>query len=192
MLNSDFAALAGAFRLLRSFGRDGIHLFGTDHIHFRRSFFVALVLLPLLIPGSLVDWHFSTQNRAAVELSTFITASFLVFLLDWFGLPIVVWAALDSSRLSSRFYLFVICRNRCAVFSALLSSMTQLLRLSQAVPEPLMSMLILSVFALTLAYRYWGIAASLRAGMEIHLLLLGLDLSLSWAWVLIVYAALGL
>ena len=191
MLNSDFAALMGAFRLLQTLGRDGIQLFTADRFNFRRSFFLALVLLPLLLPGSLVDWQFSGQDKPAGALTSFFTATFVVFLLDWFGLPIVVWAALDGSRLSSRFYLFVICRNWCAIISALLISTIQLLRLSQAVPEPLMILLILAVFALTLAYRYWGIAASLSAGPEIHLLMLGLDLSLSWAWVLIVYAAFG-
>jgi hypothetical protein len=181
-LNSDYRALQSAWQLLVTRGQSGMGGFDVEAAHFRRSFYALFIILPLILPGVLVDWQLNsvaTTTEAMPSLRLLVISQVLVIAIDWFALPLVVFATLDQTDYANRFFGFVICRNWTAVIATAALAVLELLQSSGLMPDPLLILMFLFVFAGTIAYRYWGTAASLAATTEVHVLIVALDMVLS-------------
>jgi hypothetical protein len=185
-LGEILAALYGSYRLARG-DRGGLNYFDSSREGAIRSFFAALLVLPvfaLMVYGNIIKGHLSAP------VPTIIIIHGLVFVISWVIYPLIVFEILAVMKRQERFLPYLSAFNWCHVLQAL--AFLPIVMYGLAIPEgnAILSFLQASIFVLVMVYQWFINRSSLQVPSLAAVGFLALEQVLDMALEIAMYATL--
>jgi len=158
-LSETVSSLYGALRLAR-FDAGGMVHFNATVEGFWRSFFAAVLVLPLYAIGAAN--HFPPEANPDVGLPRFLLVEDLTYVIAWLAYPVVMVSLTRAMGCWERFVPYIVAYNWCAVWQNLLLVPVALLGDVGVLPGGMSTFLFLAVLGYVLVY-VWFVARTALA-----------------------------
>lgn len=145
------AALVGAFRLLR-FDRTGFQFFDPSIEGFRRSFFAAVVILPLYVPLIVLRMDDAELANPVLRI---LAIEVIAYVTGWVAFPLVMAYLAQAFDRWAQYPGYIVAYNWGAVPQVLLMAAVALARAAGLFPEALQTGLHFGVMLYLLAVQWF-------------------------------------
>jgi hypothetical protein len=169
------SGLYGAFRLA-CLKRDGVHYFNTSLQGFWRSFFAALLVLPLYV--ILIALRFGEPGLTH-DTFRYVSVELISYAVSWVAFPLAIQPFARQFEREENYLGFIVAYNWAAVLQSVFYLPIAMLIVTQLIPAPYDSIISLLAISLIMVYVWFIARVALDVPAGVAIAVVGFDIILS-------------